>query len=202
LEILECKNLSYSIGYKQILKKISFSLYQGELVVLTGNNGAGKTTLLKLLSNYSQYTESFHWKLSKPVLSYLGHELGMYSSLTLQENISYFKGIVPNSIDTQELEILLKNFNLYKRFHEPIIEFSKGMKQKAALIRAFLPKADIYLLDEPFSGLDVTSSKALLNLIYEKKQTSCIILVTHDKEQIKPITDRNFVIDMGGLSIA
>lgn len=197
--LLNCNELSYSIGYKKILKKVSFALGAGECVTITGDNGSGKSTLLKILCSYHSYQKEIIWNKSNPILSYLGHDLGLYSSLTLNENLNYYKGISKETISNQEIESVLKSFNLFHRVNETLHGFSKGMKQKTGLIRALIPKCDLLLLDEPFSGLDQKSSTELIKILKDKKNSSCILLVTHDKQLLSEIADRNFHIENGEL---
>ncbi|AOP35136.1 ABC transporter ATP-binding protein [Leptospira tipperaryensis] len=181
--LLVCKDLSYSIGKKQILKQISFSLFRGELILLRGDNGAGKTTLLRSILNHSHHKESFSFSelgSKKPQISYLGHELGLYTSLSLEENLRYFLSIAGIEFANEKVEFLLRSFKLWTRREDPIFTFSRGMKQKAALIRALLTGGDLILLDEPFTALDRTGLEIAVRLLEEYSKNSAVLMVTHD----------------------
>ncbi|TGK34598.1 ABC transporter ATP-binding protein [Leptospira gomenensis] len=182
--LLVCKDLSYSIGKKKILKQVSFSLFRGDLVLLRGENGVGKTTLLRVILNHESQKNRFTFGSSvdsrKPKIAYLGHELGLYTSLSLEENLRYFLSI--SGVPTSQIsaEPLLRSFRLWTRRQDPIFTFSRGMKQKAALIRAILTGGDLILLDEPFTALDRSGLETAIHLLSEYSQNSAILIVTHD----------------------
>ena len=191
--ILSCQNLSYSIGFNKIIKNSSFEINSGEVVALAGDNGSGKSTLLKLIIKKNS---SFRWNrdyLKQQELypvSYLGHEPGLYTSLTLEENIEYFKSISVFPPKEKIIDDLLNIFRLKHRIHDPVYTFSRGMLQKAALIRTLLIPAALYLLDEPYTGLDESSAKELNRIIIELKGNSAVLLVVHDSNLISQIADR------------
>jgi heme exporter protein A len=179
LSLFICENLNYTIGYKRIFRDLSFTLKSQELWILTGENGAGKSTLLKLL--YENRNLAFRSPFpANSLFSYLGHEMGMYSSLSLKENLDFYKSILPTRITNDKIQFLLEEFQLHKRIMDPIHTFSEGMKKKSGIIRALLPNAPILLLDEPFNGLDQTAISALQNILKEYKSQNSIIVATHD----------------------
>ncbi|WP_061207146.1 ABC transporter ATP-binding protein [Leptospira santarosai] len=180
-----CKDLSYSIGKKRILKQISFALFRGELVLLRGDNGVGKTTLLKVILNHERHKDSFSFigsESAKPRISYLGHELGLYTSLSLEENLRYFLSIAKMEYTKDKVETLLKLFRLWARKQDPIFTFSRGMKQKAALVRTLLTGGDLILLDEPFTAFDRSGLETAIRVLEEYSLNSAVLLVTHDPE--------------------
>lgn len=179
MNLLTCKELTYSMGYKQIFKKLSFSIQPKERILLTGENGSGKSTLLKLLFS-SPNRKEFQWNPSPISISYLGHEIGLYSSLSLRQNLDYFGSIYPNRMEKDFEMELLESFGLKKRVNDPVSTFSEGMKRKAGLIRALLAGAELLLLDEPLNGLDANSLPILekhLETVYGRG--SAVVLVTH-----------------------
>ncbi|XDD50902.1 ATP-binding cassette domain-containing protein [Leptospira sp. WS92.C1] len=181
--LLVCKDLSYSIGKKQILKHISFSLFRGDLILLRGDNGAGKTTLLRTILNFGHHKDSFSSvskDLKRPQISYLGHELGLYTSLSLEENLHYFLSIANLAYPVSQIETLLKSFRLWTRRMDPIFTFSRGMKQKSALVRALLTGGDLILLDEPFTALDRSGLEVAVTLLTEHSKSSAVLMATHD----------------------
>ena len=196
--ILKCSNLSYSIGYKKILKSINFNVQAGEIVGLTGDNGSGKSSLLKLLLKKNK---QIFWNCTttpqKFKISYLGHEPGLYSSLTLGENLDYFSGISQGRMNQKKMKELLALFKLEKRLYDPVYTFSRGMLQKAALIRSIGMNSCLYLLDEPYTGLDESSVAILNEAILDLKKESSVILVVHSSELVKKLTDRIVHLEKG-----
>lgn len=111
--------------------------------------------------------------------TYLGHELGFYSSLSLEENLDYFSKLDGLPPDLRKRNLLLEAFRLQKRIWDPIHTFSRGMKQKVAILRALLSSAEVVLFDEPFTGLDAESSKVLSALLNEESKSRLILIVLH-----------------------
>ncbi|TGK07969.1 ABC transporter ATP-binding protein [Leptospira semungkisensis] len=181
IPVLECSGLSYSIGRKSVLKNVSFSVFRGEVLFVRGMNGSGKTTLLKSILQHDKFKKEIRFPASgTPRFSYLGHELGLYTTLSLEENLEYFRGIAGDCRPEDQIESWLRDFRLWQRRKDPVSSFSRGMKQKAALVRALLPNVGLYLLDEPFTALD-TEGEIKAKLVLESVlQTSALILVTHD----------------------
>ncbi|HMV46077.1 MAG TPA: ATP-binding cassette domain-containing protein [Leptospiraceae bacterium] len=202
--ILSCKNLSYTIGYKKIFKSISFEIFASEFTLLTGENGSGKSSLLKLILQSSkrkefQWNDNFNSKNINPI-SYLGHENGLYSSLTLRENLNFFNRILKNPMPESDLNILLERLNLIKRLDDPISTFSEGMKKKSGIIRALLARPLLLLLDEPLNGLDVNSAEAFLNILKTDFKDSAILLVSHEIDKLSKLVKNRLHIYNGEIN--
>ncbi|MDX1960249.1 MAG: ABC transporter ATP-binding protein [Leptospiraceae bacterium] len=199
-ELVTCRNFSYTIGYKKLFSNLSFTISQNQIVHLSGDNGVGKSSLFKMLIQESNNTSLVEWhNPNKKKISYLGHELGLYSSLTLSENLEYFRGISASAEDIRK--DLLEKFNLKKHIDSKVGTFSEGMKRKAGLLRALSPNADLLLLDEPFNGLDQSSSQILKEvLVNYSKVIGAIFMITHEKQNIGDILDREFTLRDGILT--
>ncbi len=194
-------NLTITIGLKTVFKSMSFAIYSGDSVLLTGENGSGKSTLLKALFG-GQDKKQIQWnkKSERDRVSFLGHELGLYTSLTLEENLEYFSSISKKPILKSKLNGLTERFGLEKRVKDPVHTFSEGMKRKAGIIRALLMNAELLLMDEPFNGLDSNSVGILFSLLMEFKNSTTFIIVTHDIQKIKSVVNRHLHIDHGRIS--
>lgn len=204
--IIKCKKLNYNIGYRKILKNINFEIEPKDKILLLGDNGTGKSTLMKLVANHNLYKKNLQWgniqKHNKNFkISYLGHELGLYTSLSLKENLNYFLNLLGSQIENERLEYLLEAFRLNKRLGDPIHTFSRGMKQKAALIRALLPNSMLLLLDEPFSGLDSNSSSLLVELLKNFVRCDSMLIVTHNPSILSELVNKHFFLKGGELEI-
>ncbi len=194
--LVSIQSLSIYIGLKPIFKNISFHLYRRETVLLSRENGTGKSTLLKSIFQSGDKKEFLWSPQEKEVrLSYLGHELGLYSSLSLMDNLIYFSGIVNSPIDKNKLNKLIKNFGLERRAYDPVHTFSEGMKRKSGILRSFLVDPELLLLDEPFNGLDGKSSEILLEQISEIKKNTSIVIVSHEVSKLQRIIDRQLVLE-------
>lgn len=196
--ILSCKGLNYSIGYKKILKDISIEIFQNEIVLLCGDNGSGKSTLLKLIFHH-KFNSGFFQTDESLRVGYFGHELGLYSSLSLEENLRYFSAISGKKTQDKNLESYLELFNLKKRVKDPVCTFSRGMKQKAGILCAIASSPQLLLLDEPTSGLDEKSRKVFLEFILDFKKNGSVFWVTHETNIENKFKDRTYFLSNGEL---
>ena len=176
------------------------TVYEEETIILTGDNGVGKSTLLKYIFQAKERKE-FQWNVAKDKerISYLGHELGLYSSLSLKENLSYFRSIFKNPISSGEEKNIIEELGLSRRYHDPIYTYSEGMKRKAGIIRALLANPALLLLDEPFNGLDMNSSNVFVDHLNSIKKAMSIIIVSHDIEKIRSFSERHIQIKNGSV---
>jgi len=183
---VKLKNLSFSYQNKFIIKKISYSFESGKIHFINGKNGSGKTTLLKLIATFLspvygeiEYNNIKFKKFkmeSRNKISYITHLPMLYPELTLEENFKFFKKLY--SIDKKE--DLRKNFNLLPYNDMQVKKYSRGMKQKASIALSLLKDTDIFLFDEPFSGLDIESQNILNEYIINlSKEDKLIILISH-----------------------
>ncbi|TGL57272.1 ATP-binding cassette domain-containing protein [Leptospira ognonensis] len=178
--ILEINSLTLTVGYKTLFREKQLRFPQTGLILLRGENGVGKSTLLKEIYLNSKNKKSWHWPLGKASISYLGHELGLYSSLSLIENLEYYQSLGPTPISQEELRSLINYYQLSRRASDPIYMFSRGMKQKAAIIRSFVQSPKILLLDEPFTGLDTNSIALFTKQLNREKANRLLVIVLHE----------------------
>ncbi|WP_290033918.1 ABC transporter ATP-binding protein [Ligilactobacillus cholophilus] len=190
--LIKLDSVSKSINNKKIIKKESFSINEGRVVALLGPNGAGKTTTVRLITgllsvdsgnikfngkNLSDDTKEFRKYIS--VLN----DGNLYEDLTLVENLMIWKDLYEISENDFQTRVspLLAFFSLEDRKNDKIGTFSKGMKQKAAIIRTLINNPKLLILDEPTSGLDPKSIEELYRLLEEIKNNRklSIILCTH-----------------------
>jgi len=126
------------------------------------------------------------WNKEIPIshnsISYLGHELGLYNSLSLLENLQFFHSIAEIPIEWKQVEDWVHKFQLQLRWDDPIYTLSRGMKQKVALIRALIPSSHLLLLDEPFTGLDQKSNLEIREILKEISTEATILAVVHEEE--------------------
>lgn len=190
---LEVKNLFVSYHDTVVLDDISISVPKGELCAIIGPNGAGKSTLIKtcleLISEDSGevlfFNESYKSKRKK--IAYIPQRgtidwdfpatvtdvvtMGLYSKKGL------FKRI--NSNDRQTVKKAIEKVNLSDFSNRQISELSGGQQQRVFIARALVQKPDLFLMDEPFAGVDVTSELSILNILKELVEEGKSILVVH-----------------------
>lgn len=185
-------------------------MYAGERVGLLGPNGAGKSTIMKGLLGQLP-----HWKgrlmldgVDNPQagsdfsrqMAYIPEQPILYERFTLWEHLTLAAaaGDLPEPLFRERAERLLRRFRLNGKRHEYPVKFSKGMQQKVMLIAAFLMEPDLYLVDEPFIGLDPGAVMELLDTLEEERaRGAAVLLTTHVLDSAERLCDRFVLIHEG-----
>ena len=207
---LTVKHLSGGYFQHPVLKDLNFEIENGELVALIGLNGAGKSTTIKeiigLLKPTSGSIEIDGLSLNKSASQYR-QKIGfipespvLYEELTLREHIEVTAMAydIPMDVAMQRADKLLKTFRLEKRLDWFPANFSKGMKQKVMIVCAFLIEPSLYIIDEPFLGLDPLAIHVLLELLKEEKaKGKSILMSTHVLSTAEKYCDRFIFLHEG-----
>ncbi|MEH7379609.1 ABC transporter ATP-binding protein [Bacillus sp. JJ1533] len=198
LEVL-IQNSGYDENHK-IIENLSFSINSGEMVGLIGPNGAGKSTTIKTILGLLENTNGKIDFINNHTYAYIPERPVFYDELTLWEHLDLAAGVmeIGDSVFNERAMNLLKLFHMEKVIHKLPSTFSKGMQQKVMLITAFLIKPDIYIIDEPFVGLDPMAMQDFLTLIdSEKRRGAGILMCTHVLDTAEKVCDR-FLLVAGG----
>ncbi|MCM0582847.1 ABC transporter ATP-binding protein [Weissella diestrammenae] len=187
---LQVEHVSGGYGQLNVLKDVTFSVAAGQLTALVGLNGSGKSTtinhIIGLLAPKSGNITLNNYQLKKdPVaykaqIAYIPEQPVLYPELTLREHLD----VTINSYRLNQqsawenAQKLLKIFRLDNKLDWFPVHFSKGMRQKVMIIMAFITDAKLFIIDEPFLGLDVVAVKDLLQLIDERKNNGTAFLIT------------------------
>jgi heme exporter protein A len=209
-ESLTFTDVTRTFGRRRALHRISLACRAGEVVALLGPNGAGKSTLLSIAASLLQPTSGeIRYGPHAPAalgarlrarIGLLAHDLYLYPELTAAENLRFFARLYGVSGAEPAVAEALERANLADRAGDPVGGFSRGMRQRLAIERALIHGPRLALLDEPFTGLDETSSRALARRIAVLRAGGCIVLLTtHDVELAEPIVDRAVVLAGGRL---
>ena len=187
------QGLRKSFGYREALRGIDLEIPAASCFVLFGPNGAGKSTLLRILSTRMRPSSGQIRILGQDpardgaaVRARLGvvfHEHFLRGDLTLDENLRYYAQLqgLPADLARARGEELAAKFGLAPRRHDLVRTFSQGMVKRATLMRSLLHGPRVWILDEPFSGLDPEGRALLEEMVREKRGEGCaVILVTHD----------------------
>ena len=208
--IIEVQDLVKHFGKVEALRGISFQVNPGEVFGFIGNNGAGKSTTIRILLGILHATSGTASVFGKdawedPVaihrrLAYVPGDVNLWANLTGGEVIDLFVSLRGGKTNTDELrkrrEDLIKKFELdpTKRCRT----YSKGNRQKVALIAAFASDVELYLLDEPTSGLDPIMGQVFEECVREKKQQGkTFLLSSHIMTEVRDLADRVAVIRKG-----
>lgn len=185
---------------KETIKDIQFAISQGELVGLIGPNGAGKSTIIKSILGLMEDVEGDIAMAQESKYGYIPEHPTYYDELTLWEHIELAKAV--NQIDGddyyEEAEKLLTTFRLLDEKHNYPGSFSKGMQQKLMIMIALLIKPSLYIVDEPFIGLDPKAMKDFISLLTEEQRRGAgILMSTHVMDTAEKICDRFVLINEG-----
>ena len=210
--MLAVTNINKSFYHNPVLNNLSFGVNDGDVIALTGKNGAGKSTLLRILARISQPdggtviyndVDIFKGKASaRKGILYLGHEPGLYPSLSAIENIDFACRIHGAFPVAEDIIITLKNIGLSEQINDPIKIYSKGMLQRLKYALANLLPWSILFFDEPFSGLDIEGKNLALDCLNTwKMKDRTMIFVTHDVEWGLSFCNRLLLLEAGSLKI-
>ncbi|HPI99364.1 MAG TPA: ABC transporter ATP-binding protein [Enterococcus sp.] len=207
---LTIKNLTGGYSQLPVLKDINFEINDGELVGLIGLNGAGKSTTIKEIIGLLQpqkgsieidgLTLKENPEEYRKKIGYIPESPALYEELTLREHleVTAMAYDIPQDIALQRAEQLLKTFRLENRLEWFPANFSKGMKQKVMILCAFLIEPSLYIIDEPFLGLDPLAIHALLELMKAMKASGASILMsTHVLATAEKYCDRFIMLHNG-----
>lgn len=195
-------------GYSQeesTIHNVAFKLREGQLLGLIGPNGAGKSTTIKsILGLLPSVKGEIKFSADKPKFAYIPEHPILYDELTLWEHLQLAAAVyeMNEKQAIERAESLLEKFHLTEVKHHLPGSFSKGMQQKVMLIIGFLNQPDVYIVDEPFIGLDPIATKDLLMMLDdEKRRGAGILMSTHVLDTAERICD-GFVLLSSGTIVA
>lgn len=170
----------YRIGNKEkyVLKDFTTLINSDKCNFLIGYNGSGKSTLIKCVLNHVDYEGKIEVNANK--ISYAPEKINLpdYSTVfDFLKTIARYKAIPYHLIDSV-VEEYIEKFNLVEHKNKVIIKLSKGNRQKVNLIQALLAESDIYIFDEPLSGLDDDTKEVFINEIKRLRRNSKLIVIS------------------------
>jgi heme exporter protein A len=200
--------VSRHFGRRRAVSRVSFVAPRGSIIGLLGPNGAGKSTLLAMLatllrpSGGSIRYGTMQAAAAPPELrgriGVLGHDLFLYPELTARENLAFFAGLYGRRDADDAARAALMRAGLADRGDDLVSGFSRGMRQRVALERALIHDPRLALLDEPFTGLDESSTRALVTRLQGLRESgAAIVLATHDLDVADGLLDEAIFLREG-----
>ena len=195
--MINIHNLEKYYGKKCVLSEVDFHFEKGKVYGIIGRNGAGKTTLFKCLTGLESYkgTIQSDWDSLKDVTGVLWTEPYFFSRMTGREYLCLIlraRGIEPFDFEEQNV------FDL--PLDEYAATYSTGMKKKLALWAILLQENQVYILDEPFSGVDIQSNLLIVEIIKKLRDKGCTILISsHIFSTLSEVCDEIGLLDQGGV---
>ncbi len=210
MSLLSIEGLTGGYTRNPVLKDISFEVHEKELVGLIGLNGAGKSTTIKHIIGLMEphrgevkingRTITDDKEVYRKMFTFVPETPVLYEELTLEEHLSLTAMAYGLDKSTYENRIqkLLSEFRMEKRMKWFPAHFSKGMKQKVMIMCAFLVQPSLYIVDEPFVGLDPLGIQSLLDLMKKMKDNGAgILMSTHILTTAEKYCDRFIILHEG-----
>ncbi|CZR00746.1 ABC transporter ATP-binding protein [Trichococcus collinsii] len=200
--MIEIKNLEKKYGKRVILENISFTIKKNEVTCLTGMNGTGKTTLMNCVMglvprNNGSVTidgENIQQQLYEKI-SYIPDSLTMPRGMTIAESMQFMATYYPNW-NTAKADELLSFFRLEPEMQ--LKNLSKGNSAKVNFLLGLSLDAEYYLMDEPFSGIDVFAREDILEVFTSKFVTDKgVLIATHHMDEVEMLLDRIVMLRNG-----
>jgi ABC-2 type transport system ATP-binding protein len=200
--VISASMLSRSFDGVPAVETVSFEIPEGSLFTLLGPNGAGKTTTVRLLlgliapdsgtATVAGYQLGQSNNALRSVCGLLTETPGFYDRMSAWENLIFFSQLyrIPETIRDQRLQEQLCAMNLWERRNDLVGTFSKGMKQKLAIIRAVFHEPKVIFMDEPTAGLDPEASLMVREMIIKLKgEGRTIVVCTHNLDEAQRLAD-------------
>lgn len=191
------------------LRDISFNVEPGSCVALLGRNGAGKTTLLKILAGLSRpakgqvklFGQDATERSSRASIGVLGHGIGIYDELSAIENLRLFAALYGLPEPERRAMEWLERTGLERVKDGLVREFSRGMRQRLAVARAFLHNPRLLLLDEPFTALDDRAIAVLQTVLRDAlAEGRTVLMSTHQLREALELATHVALINRGKLA--
>ena len=209
--MLEIKGLKKSFKAKEVLKNLNLSIKEGEIVCLLGNNGAGKTTLINCILRMIQADAGSIFLDGRDIFTYKNEEyfskvnallessVNVYDYLTGWQNIEYFSGLLKLDSENEKIKTYISLFELEEAIHETVGTYSRGMRQKLALLIALMSSPKLLLLDEATLGLDIQSKLSVIQTLNTiiKTEKIAVLLTSHQMDVVQKLQSRILILKDG-----
>ena len=192
--MLNVSHLSFARGNKLVLKDINLSIHNSEVLIIKGSNGIGKSTFLSCIAGFLEplegtveyFSKSIDSTISAKNFIFVGEENFAYEDLSILDNIYYWLSlncVSPNQkLIHRSMEYLFGRIDVNKKFHQ----LSYGQKRKMRMLLLLLINKPVWILDDPFNGLDDETISKLIKIISMKRdQHGMIIMASHIIPHIK-----------------
>ena len=208
---LEVDGVSKYYGDFPALRDIRLSVEPGSTVALLGRNGAGKTTLLRIIAGLSKASDGsvriqnadVREQATRRRIGVLGHGISLYDELSATENLVLFANLYGLKEPEKTADAWLVRTGLDRVRDGLVREFSRGMRQRLAVARAFMHEPEVLLLDEPFTALDDRAIAVLQSLLADAHASGrTIILSTHQLREALEVATHVALIQRGQLAFS
>ena len=202
--MIALNNINISYGNLKVLENFSISLEKGKVHCIFGASGCGKTTLLNAITGINKIESGEKLSLDNKKFSYVFQEDRLLPWATALENVLFV--LRDRYCDEEAKQIAEKYLNIVglgKFINAYPSELSGGMQRRVSFARALSYRGEVFILDEPFKGLDFKLKTELINYLLESdiKENSYIVFVTHDMQEALSFSDYIYMVDGPPLKI-
>ena len=210
MSLILTENLTKKFGEFVAVNELCLTVEAGEIVALLGPNGAGKTTTVRMLGSILKPTSGRATiaghdvgedaRQVRRVVGLLTEFPGLYHRMRADDYLHFFGELqrVPQARRAERIEELMRRFGMWEARGRRLGEYSKGMRQKIALIRALIHDPQVLFLDEPTSAMDPQSAKMVRDAVSELRSAHrAVILCTHNLPEAEMLADRIAIIKEG-----
>jgi len=209
--VIRIENIKKTLGNREILKGISFTVEKGDIFGYLGPNGAGKTTTIRILLGLFQANsgklnilgQDINLSETRRKIGFVLDSDGLYESMTAEENMIYYSQIYGLSKTSERIHKLLSMMDLEDRSRDKVCTYSRGMRQRLALARSLVHDPEVLILDEPTAGVDPSGQieirQIMLDIVHKENKT--ILLSSHNLDEVQRICNRIALIDRGEIKL-
>lgn len=209
--MIQVQNLHKSFGPIKAVDGLSFTVKEGEIVGLLGPNGAGKTTTMRMMTGFlspdvgTAEIEGIS-VLENPiqaqrVIGYLPENNPLYKEMLVAELLKFSAELknLPQEQIKKAIDFAVSSVSIKDVFYRPIVELSKGYKQRVGIALTLLHQPKILIMDEPSEGLDPNQRSEIRHLIKNLSKNHTIIVSTHVMQEVEAVCNRLIIINKGKL---
>ena len=193
--MVRLENICKSFGKQQVLRDVSLTIGEGEIVGLMGPNGAGKSTLMKIVIGL--WNADGGQVTAPRRIGYLPERNPLYEEMYVREYLQFMARMTEDGKGKKQVEELIARVGLTAEAHKKIGHLSKGYRQRVGLAQALLGEPEMLILDEPTTGLDPNQLVEIRDLIRSEGKQRTIILSTHILQEVQEVCRRVVILDHG-----
>jgi len=209
--MIEIKNASKAFKGNYAVQNLNITVDKGQIIGLLGANGAGKSTTINMLLGFLKPDSgqvlingidvSSNAIETRKLIGFIPENVNLYPYLSGLENLDYFCRLAGLMYSPNELIDFLNDCGLQSNAHKKrVSNYSKGMRQKVGIAIAYAKKAQVYLLDEPASGLDPLASNELSEMLKKlADKGATILMASHDIFRVREVCHRIGILKQGKL---
>lgn len=208
---ISLENVKKTLGNREVLKGISFTVARGDIFGYLGPNGAGKTTTIRILLGLLQADsggleimgQDISRSETRKIIGFALDPDGLYDNMTALENLEFYARIYGLSNAGQKIAELLGAVGLRDRASDRVGTYSKGMRQRLALARAMTHNPEVLVLDEPTAGVDPSGQIEVRQIMLDMahKENKTVFLSSHNLDEVQRICNRIALIDRGEIKL-